>query len=202
MVKYNFTEILTNYETKGRDKFWKNKIPQSSPSPNSLTMFRIAGASLSLVFHLNFPVFALTVIILFLSDYFDGIIARTQDRETKFGKWADPIADKLLMLSVIYYFYLLSPHFWLAFLLPIIVPELLFVALGAALILLKVTLLPRPVIWGRLKFTFYFLAVILFILERNESTKFFLILGICFAYLAIISYLARGLNESKVAITR
>ena len=98
--------------------FLKEKLPAKVPSPNLLTMVRIAGSVFLLISRdLEVGYFIAFTGILFLTDYFDGIIARTRDRETIFGKWADPIGDWLLLYSVFLYLYRLYPDFGTTFLL-------------------------------------------------------------------------------------
>ena len=40
-----------------------------------------------------------------ITDYFDGLIARSFDQETTFGAFLDPIADKLLVVITILLLY-------------------------------------------------------------------------------------------------
>ena len=36
-----------------------------------------------------------------ITDFFDGYLARTRDETSRFGRFLDPVADKLLIASVI-----------------------------------------------------------------------------------------------------
>ncbi len=44
---------------------------------------------------------AIIFLIIGLTDFFDGYIARTYKQETKLGKILDPVADKVLLISTI-----------------------------------------------------------------------------------------------------
>lgn len=88
--------------------------------PNMLCWFRIILIPFILLFLLNDPVSAYLNVrtrfcisgILFavaiITDTFDGKIARKYDAVTNFGKFLDPIADKMLVLSVLIAFVELS----------------------------------------------------------------------------------------------
>jgi len=56
--------------------------------------------------------FAAAILLLSLTDFFDGYLARKYQQESLLGKLLDPVADKFLMISVIIslvYLQLLSP---------------------------------------------------------------------------------------------
>jgi len=76
---------------------------------NKLTMFRIVLIPVVLlVLYINFPGSNYTAMILFivagLTDIADGYIARKKGQETDFGKFIDPLADKILVISVMLWF--------------------------------------------------------------------------------------------------
>lgn len=74
--------------------------------PNKLTILRIIIVPFMVTTMLiDFPFHYFVSGILFgiasITDYFDGKIAREQNLITNFGKFADPIADKILVISAL-----------------------------------------------------------------------------------------------------
>ena len=73
---------------------------------NKITMFRIVLIPVFLVLaYLGLSYWALAVyIIACLSDVADGYIARHYNQVSNFGKFVDPLADKMLVLSAMCFF--------------------------------------------------------------------------------------------------
>jgi len=74
--------------------------------PNQITLARIASVPLFMyLLLLEKPVGTILAIILFVlaaaSDAVDGYLARSMNQTTVFGKFADPIADKLLIAGAL-----------------------------------------------------------------------------------------------------
>src|SRR6187551_2751088 len=84
---------------------WLSRLPMLSV-PNLLTLSRILAVPL-LVFLLWKPRpidYAITFVlycIVGITDYFDGYLARAQGLTSKLGQFLDPIADKIMVASVI-----------------------------------------------------------------------------------------------------
>lgn len=74
--------------------------------PNKLTVLRIIlvpfmVAAMLLDFQYHYLVAGLIFGAASITDYFDGKIARERNLITDFGKFADPIADKILVISAL-----------------------------------------------------------------------------------------------------
>jgi CDP-diacylglycerol--glycerol-3-phosphate 3-phosphatidyltransferase len=70
-------------------------------TPNRLSVLRVIMAPLYLLlllldFPFHYIIAALMFVAASITDYFDGRIARTQGLVTNFGKFLDPLADKML----------------------------------------------------------------------------------------------------------
>lgn len=85
--------------------------------PNILSLFRIVIVPF-LIFTLvkggNYLVYSLILfVIASVSDFYDGFIARRYNKESKWGAFLDPLADKVLILSSFSVFYFLGIiKFW------------------------------------------------------------------------------------------
>ena len=73
---------------------------------NKITIFRIALIPIFIIFlYMDLKYWALAVYaIACLSDVADGYIARHYNQITNFGKFIDPLADKMLVLSAMCFF--------------------------------------------------------------------------------------------------
>ena len=79
----------------------------------NVPMYHVLNADISFVNIIIFIIFAIAS----LTDYFDGQIARKSKLITTFGKFADPIADKLLINTI---FLLLASDGTISIIIPII----------------------------------------------------------------------------------
>ena len=116
-----------------------------------------------------------------LTDMLDGKIARARNLVTNFGKFMDPLADKLLVCSAMICMIPLGKlQAW--FVIVIIARE--FIISGFRLIASDNGVVIAASYWGKFKTTFQMLMVIVLIL--NIQMSFFQILGMILTYVALI----------------
>lgn len=155
--------------------------------PNKITIFRVSMIPLFLVLLLvpNIPFgnyLALAVfIIACLSDALDGHIARKYNLVTNFGKFMDPLADKLLVCSALICFVELGTvPAWIV----IVIIAREFIISGFRLVASDNGLVIAASYWGKFKTTAQMIMCILFI--ANFNNPFFNVLEQIFLYLALI----------------
>ena len=155
--------------------------------PNKLTIFRVLIIPVFVVFMLlPADTIALRIIslVLFciasLTDWFDGKIARKNNLVTNFGKFIDPLADKLLVCSAL--ICLVKKNEISAWVVIVIVARE-FVISGLRLIAAEKGIVISASYWGKFKTASQMILVILLILD---ITKFLHIAGIVFTYIALI----------------
>ena len=76
---------------------------------NKLTMCRVVMIPIFIVLlYLNFTGHLVAALVIFIlasiTDFVDGYVARHYNQVTDFGKFMDPLADKLLVLSAMAWF--------------------------------------------------------------------------------------------------
>lgn len=156
--------------------------------PNKLTLFRVFLIPF-FVFFLLAPYFegygnyiAVAIfIVASLTDLLDGKIARKYNLVTNFGKFMDPLADKLLVCSAMI---CLIETGQLAAWIVIIIIAREFIISGFRLIASDNGVVIAASYWGKFKTTFQMLMVIVLIL--NIPHPFFQILGIILTYVALV----------------
>ena len=156
--------------------------------PNKLTTFRVILIPF-FVFFLLAPYFegygnyiALVIfIVASLTDFLDGKIARKYNLVTNFGKFMDPLADKLLVCSALICLIALDRiPAWIV----IVIISREFIISGFRLIAADNGVVIAASYWGKFKTTFQMLMVIVLIL--NIDIPFFQILGVILTYVALI----------------
>ena len=151
--------------------------------PNKLTLLRVLLIPF-FVFFLLAPAFAANgkyiataiFIIASLTDLLDGKIARKYNLVTNFGKFMDPLADKLLVCSALI---CLVDMKKLASWIVIIIIAREFIISGFRLIAAE----HQIVIAGKFKTTFQMLMIIVLILDVNQQA--FQVLGVILTYLSL-----------------
>ena len=110
-------------------------------------------------------------IIASITDKLDGYIARKRNEITTFGKFADPLADKILVLAAMM---LLVEASRLPAWIPIIVLAREFIVSGYRLIAVeKGGAVVAANVWGKLKTVTQMIAIILALVDTNAFGAFF-----------------------------
>lgn len=144
---------------------------------NKLTIFRIILVPLMVIVPffgiegevLNIPITYLIMNFIFIiasiTDKLDGYIARTRNQVTTFGKFLDPLADKILVLTAMI---LLVEMGRLPAWIPVIVLTREFVVSGYRLIAVeKGGKVIAASMWGKLKTVTQMIAIILAFIDLN-----------------------------------
>lgn len=175
--------------------------------PNKLTILRVALIPVFVVFFLGSEswggwarIVALIVfVIASLTDLLDGKIARKYNLVTNFGKFMDPLADKLLVCSAMI---CLIEKGQLAAWIVIIIIAREFIISGFRLVAADNGIVIAASYWGKFKTVFQMLMVIVLIL--NIPNSFFAVLGTVLTYIALaltvvslIDYIAKNKNVLK-----
>lgn len=151
--------------------------------PNKLTIFRIILVPIIVIVSLinipgtflgvpmNMVIMDIIFIIASITDKLDGYIARSKNQVTTFGKFLDPIADKILVLAAMI---ILVEAEKLPAWIPIIVLFREFVVSGYRLIAVeKNGKVVAANIWGKLKTVTQMIAIILMFIDANKYGAIF-----------------------------
>lgn len=156
--------------------------------PNKLTIMRVILIPFFVFFLLSpyFPAYGNYIavaifIVASLTDMLDGKIARKYNLVTNFGKFMDPLADKLLVCSAMICLIELDR---LAAWIVIVIIAREFIISGFRLVASDNGVVIAASYWGKFKTTFQMLMVIVLILDIQMP--FFQILGTVLTFVALI----------------
>ena len=153
-------------------------------TPNKLTVFRILLVPLMVIIYListyipgeflGIPMYAIILDIIFIigsiTDKIDGYLARKNNQITTFGKFLDPIADKILVISAMI---ILVEMGIIGAWIPIIIITREFVVSGYRLIAVeKKGNVIAANKWGKIKTVTQMIAVTLAFLDKFGFGKF------------------------------
>lgn len=130
--------------------------------PNMLSTFRLCLIPFITTTYTQgaFTVATLLLVVSGLTDMLDGMIARRFGQISEFGKFIDPLADKLTMASVVFALLLHHPPLWVT--LSVLVAKELLTLVGAYVLYKKGTRPSESKLFGKL--STFFLYVILFLI--------------------------------------
>ena len=151
--------------------------------PNKLTIFRIILVPIMVIIPflniqgevLGIPITYLIIDLIFIiasiTDKLDGYIARSRNQVTTFGKFLDPLADKILVLTAMI---MLVEMGRLPAWIPVVVLSREFIVSGYRLIAVeKGGKVIAASIWGKLKTVTQMIAIILAFVDLNAFGECF-----------------------------
>lgn len=156
--------------------------------PNKLTLFRVILIPF-FVFFLLAPYFegygnyiAVAIfIVASITDFLDGKIAREYHLVTNFGKFMDPLADKLLVSSALICLVALNKiPAWIV----IVIIAREFIISGFRLVAADNGVVIAASYWGKFKTAFQMVTVIVLIL--NIPGKVFAVIGTVLIYISLV----------------
>ena len=159
-------------------------------TPNKLTVARMILVPFLVLFMLtdlggeaNRYIALAIFVVASVTDWFDGKLARKYNLVTNFGKFMDPLADKLLVCSAMICMIPLGKlQAW--FVIVIIARE--FIISGFRLVASDNGIVIAASYWGKFKTTFQMLMVIVIIFNINLQLGWLNILGTILIYVALV----------------
>ena len=132
--------------------------------PNKLTLLRVFLIPFFLIFmYLDIPCHYLIALVIFaaasITDALDGNIARKRNLVTNFGKFLDPLADKVLVLAALAVFVEI-PQIKVGAVPLIIISAREFMVSGLRLLAANSGIVVAAGIWGKLKTAFTMVTII------------------------------------------
>lgn len=165
--------------------------------PNMLTTFRILLIPVFiLIFFSNSPSALIYSLVIFLlagaTDILDGYIARKYNQVTKYGVVLDPLADKLMLLTVLFCLSLktLIPS-WIFII--VAIKEISMIVSGI-LLYKKDTIIPSN-IFGKASTVLFYISILALSLTLNYTLLY---LAIISGFIALLNYVIVYFKNKKM----
>ena len=169
--------------------------------PNKLTTFRVILIPFFVFFMLapnmtgiNHYIAAAIFIVASLTDLLDGKIARKYNLVTNFGKFMDPLADKLLVCSAM--ICLIQTGQLAAWIVVIIIARE-FIISGFRLIASDNGIVIAASYWGKFKTNFQMFMIIMLIIDLGTSTavmieNILIVIATALTIISLVDYLVKN----------
>ena len=132
---------------------------------------------------------AVLVVVMFMTDWLDGRIARKRNLQSEYGAWLDQFSDKVLVTSLSIYFWFFEPVLWWP-----LVALLLFREWGILYIRSKTAL---PVQWlGKTKLWVQGVSFALLALGLHSAGSFIYFLVLVLAYWSAFYYVKQAIFKT------
>ena len=173
---------------------------------NKLTTFRVLCIPIFVVFMLiesipyNYYLAAIVFIIASITDLFDGKIARKYHLVTNFGKFMDPLADKMLVSAALI---CLTPKMIPSWVVIIIISRELFIR-GFRMLAADQGIVLAAGWWGKFKTAFSMVMIIVLIVNTPLNNSVLYIIGqiliwisLALTIISMIEYVSKNFNVLK-----
>ena len=173
---------------------------------NKLTTFRVLCIPIFVVFMLiesipyNYYLAAIVFIIASITDLFDGKIARKYHLVTNFGKFMDPLADKMLVSAALI---CLTPKMIPSWVVIIIISRELFIS-GFRMLAADQGIVLAAGWWGKFKTAFSMVMIIVLIVNTPLNNSVLYIIGqvliwisLALTIISMIDYVSKNFNVLK-----
>lgn len=170
---------------------------------NKLTTFRVLCIPIFVVFMLiesipyNYYLAAIVFIIASITDLFDGKIARKYHLVTNFGKFMDPLADKMLVSAALI---CLTPKMIPSWVVIIIISRELFIS-GFRMLAADQGIVLAAGWWGKFKTAFSMVMIIVLIVNTPLNNSVLYIIGqvliwisLALTIISMIEYVSKNFN--------
>lgn len=173
---------------------------------NKLTTFRVLCIPIFVVFMLiesipyNYYLAAIVFIVASITDLFDGKIARKYHLVTNFGKFMDPLADKMLVSAALI---CLTPKMIPSWVVIIIISRELFIS-GFRMLATDQGIVLAAGWWGKFKTAFSMVMIIVLIVNTPLNNSVLYIIGqiliwisLALTIISMIEYVSKNFNVLK-----
>ena len=173
---------------------------------NKLTTFRVLCIPIFVVFMLiesisyNYYLSAIVFIVASITDLFDGKIARKYHLVTNFGKFMDPLADKMLVSAALI---CLTPKMIPSWVVIIIISRELFIS-GFRMLAADQGIVLAAGWWGKFKTAFSMVMIIVLIVNTPLNNSVLYIIGqiliwisLALTIISMIEYVSKNFNVLK-----
>ena len=170
---------------------------------NKLTTFRVLCIPIFVVFMLiesipyNYYLAAIVFIVASITDLFDGKIARKYHLVTNFGKFMDPLADKMLVSAALI---CLTPKMIPSWVVIIIISRELFIS-GFRMLAADQGIVLAAGWWGKFKTAFSMVMIIVLIVNTPLNNSVLYIIGqiliwisLALTIISMIEYVSKNFN--------
>lgn len=172
------------------------KFFPKSITPNRVTAFRVLATPIVflIILYGHYKIGVLVFVLVAFTDAIDGSLARTRNQITRFGMMFDPLADKLLIGSMVLLLVFKYFNFWLG--LVILGLEITFIV-GALLAQYRFKTVRMANLWGKTKMILQVLAVCLTLIALVWEIPYLLtvaawVFGLAIGF-AVVSLFSQGI---------